>query len=152
MILRRESVCHCVDMWKRHSFVNLSDNKKCRYLSQHDAGCRSYISFDILRRVMQGYFNYDIFYVMNITDVDDKVTAALETDISKGFEIFKCSWGNKLELEYVNPGIYYYLLLRTCSHLCLKYVRENLSCQRSPVDCWIHLVDTMGSKISRLFL
>ena len=34
---------------------------------------RSYISFDILRRVMSGYFNYDIQYIMNITDIDDKV-------------------------------------------------------------------------------
>ena len=35
---------------------------------------RSYITFDILRRVLGGYFNYDVFYVMNITDVDDKVS------------------------------------------------------------------------------
>ena len=34
---------------------------------------RSYITFDILRRILADYFNYDIFYVMNITDVDDKV-------------------------------------------------------------------------------
>ena len=34
---------------------------------------RSYITFDILRRVLQSYFNYDVFYVMNITDIDDKV-------------------------------------------------------------------------------
>lgn len=37
--------------------------------------CRSYISFDILRRVLQNYFNYDVFYVMNITDIDDKVSS-----------------------------------------------------------------------------
>ncbi|GFR89322.1 cysteine--tRNA ligase, cytoplasmic-like [Elysia marginata] len=34
---------------------------------------RSYISFDILRRVLSDYFNYDIFYCMNITDIDDKI-------------------------------------------------------------------------------
>jgi cysteinyl-tRNA synthetase len=34
---------------------------------------RSYMSFDILRRVMSGYFKYDVLYVMNITDVDDKI-------------------------------------------------------------------------------
>ena len=34
---------------------------------------RSYITFDILQRVLQSYFNYDVFYVMNITDIDDKV-------------------------------------------------------------------------------
>ena len=31
------------------------------------------MSFDIVRRVMQKYFGYDVFYCMNITDVDDKV-------------------------------------------------------------------------------
>ena len=34
---------------------------------------RSYMSFDILRRVLADYFKYDIFYCMNITDIDDKV-------------------------------------------------------------------------------
>ena len=31
------------------------------------------MSFDILRRVMTEYFKYDVLYVMNITDVDDKI-------------------------------------------------------------------------------
>lgn len=35
--------------------------------------CRSYISFDILRRVLSNYFGYDVLYVMNITDIDDKI-------------------------------------------------------------------------------
>ena len=34
---------------------------------------RSYISFDIMRRVLADYFNYDVMYVMNITDIDDKI-------------------------------------------------------------------------------
>ena len=34
---------------------------------------RSYVSFDILRRVLRDYFKFDVFYCMNITDVDDKV-------------------------------------------------------------------------------
>uniref|UniRef100_T1GS44 AMMECR1 domain-containing protein n=1 Tax=Megaselia scalaris TaxID=36166 RepID=T1GS44_MEGSC len=33
----------------------------------------SYISFDILRRVLSDYFGYNIHYVMNITDIDDKI-------------------------------------------------------------------------------
>lgn len=37
---------------------------------------RSYISFDILRRVLRDYFQYDVFYCMNITDIDDKVNGA----------------------------------------------------------------------------
>ncbi|XP_032124349.1 cysteine--tRNA ligase, cytoplasmic isoform X7 [Sapajus apella] len=34
---------------------------------------RSYISFDILRRVLKDYFKFDVFYCMNITDIDDKI-------------------------------------------------------------------------------
>lgn len=34
---------------------------------------RSYISFDILRRVLSDYFGYQIHFVMNITDIDDKI-------------------------------------------------------------------------------
>ena len=34
---------------------------------------RSYITFDIIRRVLADYFGYDVFFVMNVTDIDDKV-------------------------------------------------------------------------------
>ncbi|CAB4064395.1 CARS [Lepeophtheirus salmonis] len=34
---------------------------------------RTYLTFDILRRVLSHYFGYNIFYVMNITDIDDKI-------------------------------------------------------------------------------
>jgi cysteinyl-tRNA synthetase len=43
------------------------------YDASHMGHARTYLSFDILRRVLSQYFNYDIFYVMNITDVDDKI-------------------------------------------------------------------------------
>ncbi len=35
--------------------------------------CRNYVSFDIIKRILEDYFNYDVFSVMNITDVDDKI-------------------------------------------------------------------------------
>lgn len=31
----------------------------------------------MLRRVLRDYFQYDVFYCMNITDIDDKVKGAL---------------------------------------------------------------------------
>ena len=37
------------------------------------------MSFDILRRVLQDYFGYKIFYVMNITDIDDKIIKRART-------------------------------------------------------------------------
>ncbi len=43
------------------------------YDSAHMGHARSYVSFDILHRVLQSYFGYDLNYVMNVTDVDDKI-------------------------------------------------------------------------------
>ena len=43
------------------------------YDASHMGHARNYISIDILRRVMKDYFGYKIFFVMNITDIDDKI-------------------------------------------------------------------------------
>ncbi|XP_060715064.1 cysteine--tRNA ligase, cytoplasmic isoform X2 [Tachysurus vachellii] len=43
------------------------------YDASHMGHARSYISFDILRRILMDYFKYDVFYCMNITDIDDKI-------------------------------------------------------------------------------
>ncbi|CAB5377511.1 unnamed protein product [Rhizophagus irregularis] len=43
------------------------------YDSSHIGHARLYVTIDILRRVLTDYFNYDILFVMNITDIDDKV-------------------------------------------------------------------------------
>lgn len=43
------------------------------YDASHMGHARSYITFDILRRVIVDYFNFDVFYCMNITDIDDKI-------------------------------------------------------------------------------
>jgi len=43
------------------------------YDSCHMGHARAYLTFDILRRIMEDYFHYDVFYQVNITDVDDKI-------------------------------------------------------------------------------
>ncbi|KAA8579341.1 hypothetical protein FQN60_010700 [Etheostoma spectabile] len=43
------------------------------YDASHMGHARSYISFDILRRILKDYFKYDVLYCMNITDIDDKI-------------------------------------------------------------------------------
>lgn len=43
------------------------------YDAAHIGHARNYMTFDIIRRILQNYFNYDITYVMNITDIDDKI-------------------------------------------------------------------------------
>ncbi|KXZ56656.1 hypothetical protein GPECTOR_1g591 [Gonium pectorale] len=39
----------------------------------HMGHARNYLSFDIVRRVLEDYFGYNCLMVMNVTDVDDKI-------------------------------------------------------------------------------
>lgn len=43
------------------------------YDAAHIGHARNYVTFDIIRRIFTNYFNYEVFYVMNITDIDDKI-------------------------------------------------------------------------------
>ncbi|KAJ5579992.1 uncharacterized protein N7459_005977 [Penicillium hispanicum] len=43
------------------------------YDDAHLGHARNYVSTDILRRIMKDYFKFDVRFVMNITDVDDKI-------------------------------------------------------------------------------
>jgi cysteinyl-tRNA synthetase len=43
------------------------------YDAAHVGHARAAVTFDILRRIMQDYFMFDVFFVMNITDVEDKI-------------------------------------------------------------------------------
>lgn len=43
------------------------------YDVSHMGHARAYLTFDILRRIMEDYFGYSIEYQMNITDIDDKI-------------------------------------------------------------------------------
>uniref|UniRef100_A0A914CL90 Cysteine--tRNA ligase, cytoplasmic n=1 Tax=Acrobeloides nanus TaxID=290746 RepID=A0A914CL90_9BILA len=43
------------------------------YDSTHLGHARTFLSLDIVRRVLTNYFNYDVLFVMNMTDIDDKI-------------------------------------------------------------------------------
>lgn len=43
------------------------------YDHSHLGHARNYVSTDIIRRILMHYFGYDVKFVMNITDIDDKV-------------------------------------------------------------------------------
>ncbi|EAT44292.1 AAEL004345-PA [Aedes aegypti] len=80
------------------------------YDASHMGHARSYISFDILRRVLTDYFGYNVLYVMNITDIDDKIikrarqnylyeryverTTSLETLLDDNKEVMEAFQGN----------------------------------------------------------
>lgn len=53
------------------------------YDESHMGHARTYVSFDILKRIMTDYFGYNVKLVMNITDIDDKIIRkSLEEKIS----------------------------------------------------------------------
>ncbi|OQS54368.1 hypothetical protein EHP00_2160 [Ecytonucleospora hepatopenaei] len=62
------------------------------YDSPHIGHARTYISFDVVRRVLEDYFGYGINMTMNITNIDDKIIKrAAETgtswvDLSRKYE------------------------------------------------------------------
>ncbi|CAN0110178.1 unnamed protein product [Ascophyllum nodosum] len=43
------------------------------YAESHMGHARTYLHFDILRRIMTDFFGYDVSLCMNITDIDDKI-------------------------------------------------------------------------------
>ncbi|KAL4790736.1 tRNA synthetases class I (C) catalytic domain-containing protein [Aspergillus venezuelensis] len=44
------------------------------YDDAHLGHARSYVSTDIIRRITRDYFGFEVVFVMNVTDVDDKIT------------------------------------------------------------------------------
>jgi cysteinyl-tRNA synthetase len=43
------------------------------YDDAHLGHARNYVTTDIIRRILRDYFKFKVKFVMNITDVDDKV-------------------------------------------------------------------------------
>ncbi|KIJ54675.1 hypothetical protein M422DRAFT_24582 [Sphaerobolus stellatus SS14] len=43
------------------------------YDSSHMGHARNYVTQDYIRRILTDYFGYDVHFVMNITDIDDKI-------------------------------------------------------------------------------
>lgn len=43
------------------------------YDASHMGHARNYVTQDVIRRIMRDYLGYDIHFVMNVTDIDDKI-------------------------------------------------------------------------------
>jgi cysteinyl-tRNA synthetase len=69
-------------------FVPIEEGKASWYVCgptvydhSHLGHARNYVSTDIIRRIMQEYFGFKVKFVMNITDVDDKVRPRMQLKI-----------------------------------------------------------------------
>jgi cysteinyl-tRNA synthetase len=66
---------------KKDRFITMNGNRQVHwymcgptvYAPSHMGHARTYLGFDIIRRILSDYFHYDVSLVMNITDIDDKI-------------------------------------------------------------------------------
>jgi cysteinyl-tRNA synthetase len=65
------------------------------YSDTHIGHARCYIVSDMIRRVLRDYFRYDVNYVMNITDIDDKII-----DRSDELKVDFLSFARKWEADF----------------------------------------------------
>ncbi len=83
---------------KKETFKPMQDNRVCMFVCgptvyehSHLGHARTYIAFDIIARYLR-YKGYSLFYIMNVTDVDDhiinraKETGREETELATEYE------------------------------------------------------------------
>lgn len=56
------------------------------YDHSHLGHAKTYLCFDTIRKIMTRYFKYDVFQVMNITDIDDKIIKRSQEEGKEFFE------------------------------------------------------------------
>jgi len=84
-------------------FVTIDGSKQLRwymcgptvYAPSHMGHARTYLGFDIIRRILQDFFGYDVTLIMNITDIDDKI---IERSNEQGIHHLQLS--RKFELDF----------------------------------------------------
>lgn len=84
------------------------------YDSSHMGHARNYVSIDINRRIMQDYFNYDIMFIQNVTDIDDKIILKARQEFL--FEEFSKTFDGKISKE----------LVERCERSVAEYISKNL--------------------------
>jgi len=77
------------------------------YDACHMGHARAYLTFDILRRIMEDYFHFDLLYQVNITDVDDKIILrARQNKLVADYEAEAIATGDFSAVrEYVNGAV-----------------------------------------------
>ena len=95
------------------------------YDISHVGHARNYLTFDIIRRVLEDYFGYNCLFVMNVTDVDDKII--LRARRNHLLEVFKAGIKGTEEVGSDSCDLTCAIFLQLCScilhilpHCCLQ--------------------------------
>jgi cysteinyl-tRNA synthetase len=89
------------------------------YAPSHMGHARTYLGMDILRRILQDYFRYDVTLIMNITDIDDKII-----DRSAEQKIHHLELSSRFEQEYHKDMQDLGVLLPSCLTRVTEYIPE----------------------------
>lgn len=93
----------------------------------HIGHARNYVTFDIIRRVLEDYFGFNVTYVMNVTDVDDKIILRARR--------------NHLMKQFLAKDISKDEVLILCCEVCAKAIAKQVlaSGHQLPLEaewCW----------------
>ncbi|SCU96842.1 LADA_0H03026g1_1 [Lachancea dasiensis] len=100
------------------------------YDSSHMGHARNYVSIDINRRIMQDYFGFNVEFVQNVTDIDDKIIIRARQNYV--YERFVTE----------NPSVT--SEIREKGRLAaFKYIRNNLKQEFSTVDQYTSWFDAL---------
>lgn len=93
------------------------------YDSAHIGHARNYVTFDIIRRVLEDHFGYNVTYVMNVTDVDDKIITRARR--------------NHLVAEFLKNDVNLEKVIDLCSDAIAQIVPGQVRCFDGP-QCELH--------------
>lgn len=107
------------------------------YDAAHMGHARNYVSIDINRRLLQDYFGYDVKFVQNVTDIDDKIILRARQDYL--FDQMRSSKSREEILEEVKFAV-------------LDYTKKNLPSYESEdvneFEKWYASQDVEKEKLS----
>lgn len=122
------------------------------YDVSHLGHARCYITFDIIRRILQDYFGYHVYYVMNITDIDDKIIKRARSSFlcDKFIEHFiECSSEDDHLLMQIGESITNYQLRRLDEKepAKLTMISEILTSSRNALELLKKAMETCSSRV-----
>ncbi|AMD19573.1 HCL578Cp [Eremothecium sinecaudum] len=101
----------------KDEFVPISKSRKVTWYScgptvydaAHMGHARNYVTIDINRRILEDYFGYDVDFVQNVTDIDDKIIIRARQEHLFEKYVSECSKVDDACLKKVKEAILAYI-------------------------------------------